>query len=146
MNENRSSTAIDNIIDILGCDLCLALEDDLITLYGHHLTGILIDEVLIPRLHHVTGKLRSNSFFQVLLVNLYLLAEIKDLKNILIALEADGTEQRGYRQLLLTVDVSIHDIVDVGSELNPRAFERYDTCAVKHSTIGMNALSEEYAR
>ena len=39
----------------------------------------------------------------------------------------DGSQQSGNRQFLLTVNVRIHDVVDVGGKLNPRTLERDDT-------------------
>ena len=51
-----------------------------------------------------------------------------ELKDILIGIETDSAQKGCYRQLLLTIDVCVHDIVDVSSELNPRALEWDNTC------------------
>ena len=77
---------------------------------------------------------------------LNLLSEIEDLKNVLIALITDGTEKSCYRQLLLTVNVCEHDIVDVSSKLNPRTLERNDTSTVQCGTVSMHTLTKEHAR
>ena len=60
--------------------------------------------------------------------------------------EADGTQQRRHGQLLLTVNVGIHHVVDVRGKLNPRTLERDDTGRIEHATVGMHALAEEHAR
>ena len=70
----------------------------------------------------------------------------ENLKNVLIILKTDGSQQSGNRQFLLTVNVSVHDVVDVSGKLNPRTLERDDTGRIKFGTIGMYALTEEYAR
>ena len=50
----------------------------------------------------------------------------ENLQNVLVLLETDGAQQSGNGQLLLTVDVSVHHIVDVRCKLNPRALEGDD--------------------
>ena len=115
----RGCAAVENISDVLGCELGFTGHDDLIALDGHNFTRILINEILIPGLQDVTGKFSSNGFLHVFLVHLHLLGQVEDLQDVLILLEADGTQQRRHRQLLLTVDVSIHDVVDVSGELYP---------------------------
>ena len=66
------------------------------------------------------------------------------MQDVAVVFVADGTQKRGYGQLLLTIDVGIHHVVDVGSELNPRSFEGDDTCRIEHCSVGMHALTEEY--
>ena len=144
MNKDCSLLRIKNLVDILLCNLCLALKDNLITLDRYNLTCILIYEVLIPRLQYTGCKCTAKTSLQVLLVYLNLLSEVEKLKNLLITLIADSTEKCCYRQLLLTVDVSEHDIVDVSCELNPRTLEWNDTCRIEHSTISMGTLTEEH--
>ena len=142
VDEHRADTGInDSVVVVLG-NLGLALEHNLVTRNADDLTRILIDEVLGPALQHTGSELTTHQALAVLLIDLHLLSEVEDLKNILIALEADGAKQRGNGQLLLTVDVSIHHIVDVGSKLNPRSLERNDTGTVEHRTVGMHALTE----
>ena len=63
-----------------------------------------------------------------------------------ISLITDSAKHRRDGQLLLTVDVSKHHVVDIRRELDPRTLERDDTCAIKHRTIGMLALAEEHTR
>ena len=145
MNKDCSLLRIKDLVDVVLCDLSLALKDYLVTLDRYNFTCILIYEVLIPRLQYTSCKCATKTSLKVLLVYLDLLCEVKELKNLLITLIADSTEKCCYRQLLLTVDVSEHDIVDVSCELNPRTLEWDDTCRIEHSTIGMSTLTEEYA-
>ena len=97
MNEYRRNTAVNNIINIVLSYFCLTLDNDLVTLNRNDFTGILINEVLVPRLHHVTGKFASNSILKILLVDLDFLAEVENLKNILITLKADSTQKSSNR-------------------------------------------------
>ena len=68
-----------------------------ITLNRNYLTGILIDKVLRPCLQHTSSQLTANILFQVLTCNLNLLCQVKDLKNVFIALKPDSTQQGRYR-------------------------------------------------
>ena len=45
--------------------------------------------------------------------------EFEDFKNISIAFKTNSSQKSSYRQFLFTVDVSVHHIVDVRSELDP---------------------------
>ena len=144
MHKDGRSTTLKNLVNIVFGNFRLTLHDHLISLNGNHLTGIFIDKVLVPALQHTGCQIAANHLLHVLLVHLHFLCKVKNLKDVLISLEADGTQQCGNGQLLLSVDVSIHHIVDVGSKLNPRTLERNDTGTVKHCTIGMHALTEEH--
>ena len=119
MNKNGLCTALENIQQVLVGNLCLTLHDDLITLNGYNFAGILINEVLVPALQHTCCQLLAYHLLQGCLVNLHLLSEVEDLQDVLIGFEADGTKKSSNRQLLLTVNISIHDIVNVRSKLNP---------------------------
>ena len=65
--------------------------------------------------------------------------------DFLIGFETNGTEEGRHGQLLLTIDVCVHDIVDVSSKLNPRALEGNDTCGIQLCAVGMDAGAKEYA-
>ena len=119
MNEDGRSTAVEDILSVLLGNLRLAFHDHLITLNGSHLTRVLIHEVFRPALQHTGGEMLADDLLHILLCHLHLLSEVEDLEDVLISLETDGTEKRCYRQLLLSVDVSIHHIVDIGGELDP---------------------------
>ena len=128
MHKNRLSSTLHDIHDVVLSNLGLTVHDHLITLDRNNLTGILIHEIFVPALQHTCSQLTSNHLLEVGLVNLHLLSEVEYLQDVLIGLKTNGTQQRCYGQLLLTVDIGIHDIVDVSSKLNPRALERNDTC------------------
>ncbi len=119
MYEDSALLAVEDVLHVLLGNLGLTLDDDVVTLNGNNFTGILINEVLSPGLHDVCGELTADSLLQSALLNGDFLSEVEDGEDVLILLVADGTEQRCNRQLLLTVDVSVHDIVDVSSKLNP---------------------------
>ena len=146
MEKHSRSTTFEDFFYIFLSKFSLTLHDYLVTLDRYNFTSILIHEVLIPALQNTSSKSLADSSLHVLLVHLHFLSEVEDLKDILILLITDGTEQSSYRQLLLTVDIGIHDVVDVSSKLNPAALEWDDTCRIEHSTIGVNTLTEENAR
>ena len=117
--EDGRSTAVEDLLSVLLGNLRFALHDHLITLDGSHLTRVLIHEVLCPALQYTGSQMLTDHLLHILLGHLHFLSEVEDLKNILVSLETDGTEKGCYRQLLLSVDVGIHHIVDIGSKLNP---------------------------
>ena len=146
MYENRLGTAVENICDIVVGEQGLAVHDDLVTLNRNDFARVFIHEVLNPRLQHTCCQLLAHHLLEVGLVDLDLFGEVEDFEDILIVLETDSTQQRRDRQLLLTVDVSVHHIADVCSKLYPRALERNNTCAVERRTIGVETGTEEHTR
>ena len=74
----------------------------------------------------------------------HLFGEIEEIEDLLIRLKANSTQQGRHRELLLTVDVGIHDIVDVRSELDPRALERNDACRVELRAVSVRARAKEH--
>ena len=144
MKQDCWSTTFENLVDIIFCQLGFALHDDFVTLNRYNFTRILIYEVLIPALQHARCQLTTDSSLHVLLVDLQLFSKVKNLQDIFILLIAHCTKKGCYRQLLLTVDIGIHDIIDVCSKFNPWPLERDDTCTIKNSSIGMDALPEEH--
>ena len=145
MYQDGVGTALQNIHHVILGNLRLTFHDDLITLDRYNLTGILVYEVFVPTLQHTGGQLRTYDILQCLFVDLHLFCKIENLQDVLIGLETDSTQQGGHWQLLLTVDICVHDIVDVSSKLYPATFERNNTGTVEQRTIGMYALSKEYA-
>ena len=146
MKQDGRHTTLENGVNIVGSQLSFTFDNDLVALDGNNLTRILVGEILIPRLHDITSQLAANGILQILLSDLHVLAEVEDLENVLISLITDSTKHRRDGQLLLTIDVSKHHVVDIRRELDPRTLERNDTCAIKHRTIGMLALAEEHTR
>ena len=119
MNKNRLGTALQNFHHITICDLCLAFHDHLITLDRNNLTSILIYKILIPAFQYTGSQLATYKLLEVSLIDLDLLCQIKDLQDFLIGLKANSTKQCCNRQFLLTIDVSIHHVVDVCCKLDP---------------------------
>ena len=80
---------------------------------------ILIYEILHPSLQNTSGQLTSDKLLQVCFRYLHLFRKVEDFKNISIAFKTNSSQKSSYRQFLFTVDVSVHHIVDVRSELDP---------------------------
>ena len=121
------------------------VDDDLDTLNGGHLAGVLVDEVLELGLQHVVGELAALGGLEVRRGDLDLVSQVEDVDDILVGVVTDGPEQGGHRQFLLTVDVRVHDIVDVRRELDPGSLERNDTGGIKLRSVGVHALVKEHA-
>ena len=146
VNKDRRDVAIHYLFDGIFVKHTLAFQNDFVTLDGYDFTGILIDEVLNPAFKHTSCKLLAKMLFQIFTSSLNFFGQVKDLKNILIILKPDGTKQCRYRQFLLAVDVRIHDIINICSELNPTALEGNDAGRIEQRAIGMYAAAEENAR
>ena len=144
VNQDTLHTRFQNQIDMLWFQNSFTVDNYLITFDSYNFTGILINEVFCPCLQNTSCQFTSDDFLQVGLVNLNVFCQIKDFKNIFIVFKTYGTQQCSYRKLLLTVDISIHHVIDIGRKFNPRTFERDNTCRIQFSTVGMNALSEEH--
>ena len=126
MNEDGLRTALNNLFDMVGFENGFAVEDYLVTLDGNHFASVFVHEVFHPALQYASSQLTANGLLQVGLVHLELFSKVEDLQNLLVGFKTDGTEQCRHGQLLLTVDVSVHDIIDVCSKLNPRTLEGDD--------------------
>ena len=146
VEEDGFRTGLHDDVDDLRSDLRLTLHDDLVTLDGRHLTGILIDEILDGGLHDVSREFASDASLEGLTVDLHLLGEVETVEDVLVGLEADGTQQGRHGQFLLTVDVSIHDLVDIRRELDPRTAERDDTRRIELRAVGVHGCTEEDTR
>ena len=121
------------------------VDDDLDTLNGGHLAGVLVDEVLELGLQHVVGELATLGRLEIRGVDLDLVGQVEDVDDVLVGVVTDGPEEGGHRQFLLTVDVRIHDVVDVSSELDPGSLERNDAGGIELRSVGVHALVEEHA-
>ena len=105
-------------------DYSFTVNNDFVTLDGNNFTGIFVYKILNPCFQHTCGQLTSHHLLEVRLVHLHVFRQIKNLENVLVILKSDGSQQSGNRQFLLTVNVRIHDVVDVGGKLNPRTTVR----------------------
>ena len=119
MQKDRLYISLEDTLAVVLIELRLALDDGLITLNRYYFTRIFIYEIFRPRFHYITCKRATDAFLKIRFVNFNLFCQIEAIEDILIAFESDGAKQSGYRQLLLTINVSIHYLIDVRSELNP---------------------------
>ena len=106
---------------------CLTFNHCDVSFDGNNFTCFFINEILSPRFQNACSQLTTKNLLQIRLVCLHLFCKIEDTKDFLIRLVTNCTKECGYWQLLLTVDVSIHHVVDVGRKLNPRTLEWDDT-------------------
>ena len=135
-----------NSFNIILGEFLVALDDDFGTFHRNDLTGVLVNKVLRPGVNDSGGKLFSDDFFQIGLGDLHLFSKREDVQNIFVRLKTDSSQQRSNRELFLSVDVSIHDIVDVGGKLHPRPFERDNTGGIELGAVRVELRSEENTR
>ena len=145
MQEDRLGAAFEDLLHVLLLEDSLAVYDHVVTLDGNHLARILIHEVLDPGRKDACGKFAADGLLEVGLRDLYFVCQVENLEDLLVGLITDGTQQRSDGQLLFTVDVRIHHVVDVRSELDPRTLERNDSRRVELGAVRVHALSEEHA-
>src|SRR5688572_26766575 len=99
-------------------------KDDLVTLNRNYFTGILIHEIFYPCLKNTCSKFSSNGFLEGCLAYFQFISQSENFKDILVGLVPNCTKQSGDREFFLTIDVCIHDIVDVSCKFNPGTLER----------------------
>ena len=124
----------------------LTVYNDVITLDGNHFARILVHEIFDPSREYTGSQLTAYSLFQIGFRHLHLVGKIKNLQDLLVGLVTDGAQQRRNGQFLLTVDVGIHHVVDVRSELDPRTLERDDARGIEFGAVGVHALPEKHTR
>ena len=146
VQQDRLGAALDDLVDMFLLEDRLAVHDHVVALDRHHLARVLVHEVLDPRREDACGELAAHGLLQGGLRHLHLVREIENLENLLVRLVTYRTQQRGDGQLLLPVDVGVHDVIDVRSELDPRTLEGDDTRRIELGAVGVHALSEEHAR
>ena len=144
VEQNGIHVGIQNLLDMLFGEFGLAVDNHLVALDCHNFTGILVHKVLGPCLEHTCCQLATDCFLEISLVDLDFLGKSENFDDVLVAFQTDGTQQSSYGQLLLTVDVGIHHVVDVGCELDPASAEGDDTRRIQLCTVCMGALSEEH--
>ena len=127
VEQDGVNARLENQVDAILVEFLLAVDDHLVALDGDHFAGVLVYEILHPGAEHTGSKLAAEGLLQVGLVDPDLLGQVEDVDDVLVGLKADGTQKSGHGELLLAVDVGIHDIVDVSGKLNPRAAEGDDT-------------------
>ena len=128
MEKDSLYARIHNRVDEFGSKFYLTVNDNRVTFDRNNLAGVLVDKIFSPGIQNPCGEFASDNLFEGSLRNLDFVGEVENLENVFVALETNSTEQSGNGQLLFAVDVGVHHIVDVGSELDPRSFERNNTC------------------
>ncbi|CDA21461.1 uncharacterized protein BN496_01375 [Bacteroides sp. CAG:144] len=145
MQQNGRYTCFENQIDMLFFEYDLTFYHNFVALNRNNLASIFVGIVFHPSSQNTGGQTTADGFFEVGLRNFHLFGQTEDFENVFIAFETYGTQQCRYGQFLLTIDIGIHHIVDVGSELYPRTFERNDSRRIKFRSVSVDTLSEEHA-
>jgi len=114
-------------VDYLVVDFATAVYKTLAAGYGSELACGLVDDFLIPHAVDLLGYAASFGGFEIGACGLDFLAEVEHLEDVAVTFESDGAQQGGYGQLLFTVDVGIHRVVDVSGKLNPASSEGNDS-------------------
>ena len=99
----------------------------LVTFDRNNFTSIFINEIFSPSFQHTCSQLATDNFLQIGLINLNVFSQIKYFEDILIIFKAYSSQQCSYRQLLLTVNVSIHHVINIRSKFYPRTLKRNNT-------------------
>ena len=119
VEEDGADSGVHDVINVVLVENGLTVNDNLVPLDVDYLTGVLVHEVLVPCLEDAGGELGTDILRKFFLGGLHLACKSEDIEDVLVTLESDGPQQGRDRELLLPVDVGVHDIVDVGGELNP---------------------------
>ena len=146
MNEDVLDARFKNQVDMFRLDNRFTVDDNLVTFDRNNFTRIFINEIFRPCFQHTSRKLAPHDFLQIRFGYLNVLCKIEDFKYILVIFKAYSSQQRCNRQLLLAVNISIHDIVYVSCKLNPGSLKRNNTRRIQLGSIRMDTLSKEYAR
>lgn len=107
-------------------DYSFTVNNDFVTLDGNNFTGIFVYKSSIHVFNTRAANLRPTIFLRFVLFTFTSSAKLKS-RECPCHSQIRGSQQSGNRQFLLTVNVRIHDVVDVGGKLNPRTLERDDT-------------------
>ena len=126
MEENAFGTAFDDFVDVFFRKNGFPVDDDFVSFDRYHLAGVFVDEIFHPCFEDTGSQFTTDVPFEVRFRYLHFVCQVEDLEDLSVAFEADGAQKRGDRQFLLPVDVCVHHVVDVRSELDPRTFERDD--------------------
>ena len=127
MHFYRLRPTIKNFLNVVDCDLSFSLKDNFCTLNRNDFARLFIYKIFYPRFQNTRSQFTTGVFFQISFGHFNLFRKAKDLKNVFILFKANSTQQSRNGKFLLTINVCIHYIVDIRSELNPRTLERNDT-------------------
>src|SRR5690554_1334340 len=119
MEDNRFGARIYNQVNMFVFEDGFPVNDYLITLDRNHFSCIFVNKVFDPGAQYTGCQFASHIFLQAGLAYLYLISQVKDLKDVLVAFKTNGSEQCSDRQFLFPVNVSVHYVVNICRELNP---------------------------
>ena len=144
MNENALHFHVGDGVDGFFVEDGIAFHNDLVTFDGNNFTGILVNEVFYPCAEYAGSEALANVFAKGFFITLYFVGHAEEFEDVFICFVTDSTEQGGYGEFFLTVDVCVHHVVDVGSKFHPRTFEGDNAGGINLGAVRVNGLTEEY--
>ena len=127
MKKNSLTTRINDWLNVSFSKFSFTFNNHFSTFNSNYLTCCFINKVFNTWFNNTCSKLTTNNTIKVSFVYFYLFSKTESFENIFIRLKTNCTQQSSYRQFFLTVDISIHDIVDVSSKFYPRTTEWNNT-------------------
>ena len=95
MQKNALGSALYDFVYVFLFEYCLAVYHDFVSLDCEYLASVLVHEVLYPRFEYAGGEFAAYRLFQSGLADLNLVCKVENFKNLLVALEAYCSEERG---------------------------------------------------
>ncbi len=124
----------------------VAFEQHLVAIDRDYLSGILVNEVFCPCLKNPGSEFAAGNFLKSILTGINLFGQTEKVEYIFVRAITDCTEQGRDREFFLTVNVCVHDGIDVGRELYPRTFKRNDPGRIQFRAVRVLAHREKHAR
>ncbi len=123
----------------------VSVQNNFIPFNGNHFSGVFVNKVFNPGFEYAGCKLPAQAFLQTGFCDFDFIGQAKDFQNVFVTFKPYGPEQRGDRQFFLSVNVSVHHVVDVCCKFNPGTFERDDSCRIQFCSVCVYALSKKYS-
>ena len=146
LNQDRLDVEFLDFGEMIFGEFDIAFDDDLGTFHGDDFASVFIDEVFDPTIDDTSREALADEFFNIRFADFDFFGKVENVEDVFVGFVSDGAEQGSDGEFLFSVDVSIHDIVDIGSKLHPRATEGDDTSGIELCTIGVELGAEENAR
>ena len=127
LEKDGLDVCVEDSFDVLFVEDDSSLDDRHGPFDRNDLSCVVIFEILSPGLENLGCEFPALVCLQGLLIDRNLVSEVEYVDDVLVRVVADSPEKCRYRQLLLTVDVGIHHVVDVCCEFYPGALERDDS-------------------
>ena len=126
LEEYGLDVCVTDFLDGVVVEDLASLNDSHSPLNGDDFSGVLVLKVFHPSLQNLGGELPALVLSENLRSGLDFVSESEDVYDVFVRIISDRPEKRGDRQLFLSVNVGVHDIVDVSRELDPGSFEGDD--------------------